>query len=131
MVKPNLSLFRNKLVFFREGALLQLRNDIQEATRKIPRDSWYYSSANEQENNDDGTDWIERINEAVVLFTMRVSKSEELELRGKRALPKLVHRAVMQKIPTQEGSASTSAAACESIEPVEPKVDDIEEQHLE
>ncbi|RCN51805.1 hypothetical protein ANCCAN_02165, partial [Ancylostoma caninum] len=130
------SIRRNaRLFFFREGALLQLRNDIQEATKKIPKNSWYYSAVSEQETNDEGMDWLERLNEAITLFTTRVSKSEELELREKRALPKLVVRAVMQKIPTQDEPVLTSKAACESTTPddgdAQPKVSDTEEQHIE
>ncbi|EYC40096.1 hypothetical protein Y032_0629g844 [Ancylostoma ceylanicum] len=130
----SMSTFRYRVKRVVEGALLQLRNDIHGATRKIPKDSWYYAAVSEEDTPDERMDWMERLNEAITLFTTRVSKSEELELREKRALPKLVVRAVMQKVPTHNESASTSAAVCESTAPnddAKPEVSDTEEQHNE
>ncbi|KAK6746891.1 hypothetical protein RB195_000251 [Necator americanus] len=105
--------FRSRQYPRLEGALLQLHEDIKEAARKIPSDSWYYTAIDEHESDCDQKDTIARLNEAITLFTMRLNKAEDIELRGKRQLPKIVQRAVMQKASASETVFSASTSGCE------------------
>ncbi|XGW28873.1 hypothetical protein V3C99_008571 [Haemonchus contortus] len=84
-----------------EGRLLQLRNDIHEAAKKIAASSWYHVTVRYQEIEKDRRNWLERLNEAVALYVSYMDKPEEKSLRENRSLPKISRRSLPPKSHTQ------------------------------
>ncbi|KJH52663.1 hypothetical protein DICVIV_01124 [Dictyocaulus viviparus] len=80
-----------------EGALLQLRNDIQETAKKISPDSWYYRKENMETIDENRKNWRIRLKEAMSLFVSYMVKSEEKLYREKRTLPKLPQRSLITR----------------------------------
>lgn len=123
----------NRATSFREGSLLQLQRDIQEASKKITADSLYFKTVGDEEVEVDRANWQQRLNEAITTFTSRMGKPEEKSFRDRRSLPKISRRSLaIQKCRLSNGDApvltNSSAAfhtdpgACEINE--EERVDE-------
>ncbi|WKY05491.1 hypothetical protein Q1695_006030 [Nippostrongylus brasiliensis] len=110
-----------------EGSLLRLRNDIHESTKKIAKDSWYYASNNDNEDEIDCADWKDRLHEVVLLFNSRMGKNEEKLLREHRALPRIARRSLghgSQFAISQKVSPTTGESVAPPEDAIQMDMDD-------
>ncbi|VDM51960.1 unnamed protein product [Angiostrongylus costaricensis] len=107
-----------------EGALLQLRNDIQEAAKKIPSTSSYYATNSRKAISYDQKSWTRRLNEAISLFNSYMDKCEGKSLCNRRPLPKLPERSYNSHCQFKSARVLKPKIGCSANNSVEEEPND-------